>query len=154
MSDLVNLAIADITQTIREKLTPFIQKIESTDRQYQVLVDIMRNMPEFQCVIKENELLKSQIKNNTPMPEPSIVQELINIGSNPVILEIKQITTENICKINTLEYIEEIYASCNISNETIEEEESSESETEEEETRANEIEAKCLIKIIIFGYFN
>ena len=45
MSDLVELVIKDLTQTMRNTLAPFIEKIESTTKQYQTLIDIMTNMP-------------------------------------------------------------------------------------------------------------
>ena len=53
MSELAELIIKDLTETMRKTLAPFIEKIEQTNKQYKTLVTLMNNMPEFQKIIEE-----------------------------------------------------------------------------------------------------
>jgi hypothetical protein len=58
MSELAEIIIKDLTQTMRNTLNPFIEKIETTNKQYNTLLKIMSQMPEYQRIVKENIQLR------------------------------------------------------------------------------------------------
>ena len=61
MSALADIVINDLTQTMKTTLAPFIAKIESTNKHYQTLLDIMVQMPEYQQLVNENTQLKEKV---------------------------------------------------------------------------------------------
>jgi hypothetical protein len=149
MSEMIDVAINEITITIKKILMPFIQKIETTNIQYQTLVNIMSNMPEFQSVIKENDSLKEQIKENATQPcitEPRVTIQPEVTNKEPVVLEITQLINNSIDdNLNIIEHVRQIYDTCKITDcvldeEAYEEEASEAEESDEEASEADEEE--------------
>ena len=123
MSELAELILKDLTETMRKTLAPFIEKIEQTNKQYKTLVTLMNNMPEFQKIIEENMLLKSELQKQKPHelaeakgpveakgleakgPEPSkgLQPSKEHVEANIVTLEITPLTDTKIVSFNVNE---------------------------------------------------
>ena len=138
MSNLVEAAILEISAHIKTIMTPFIEKIEKTDREYQTIVDIMKSMPEFQRLMAENENLKRQQQQSSRiLQEPAIVEtvsSLANVETEQVVLEVFPL--DNASVVNVAQHVQQIYDSI----ETDEEDEETDDEEEEEEEEEEEVE--------------
>ena len=161
MSDLVELVINDLTKTMRTTLTPFIEKIESTNKQYQTLIDIMSNMPEFKQLVEENIQLKKELLNITVNNVKTVrVEDVVKVedvaevvednmthNTMSVTLEITQLSNAVDSNLNMTEHVKEIYDSVTTRVYTLngvetedEEEEEEEDEDEDEEDEDDEEE--------------
>jgi len=136
MSNLVEAAILEISAHIKTIMTPFIEKIEKTDREYQTIVDIMKSMPEFQRLMAENENLKRQQQQASRiLQEPAIVETVANVETEQVVLEVFPL--DNASVVNVAQHVQQIYDSIETDEE---DEETEDEETEDEETEAEEEE--------------
>ena len=64
-----------ITGTLRNCLEPLVNKVKHTDKCYSIILDVLKKMPEYQSLLKENEELKKQLSSYT---ESDIVNLKIN----------------------------------------------------------------------------
>jgi hypothetical protein len=169
MSNLAELLIKDLSQTMRTTLAPFIERMEHTDKQYKTLVTIMNSMPEFKKMMEENNLLKEELKRQAgPILEPvtlepvtlvlepvtlvlepvtlvlepvTLVLEPVTLVLEPVTLEITPLADNTPNTFNVTEHVKEIYDTFN-AEDAIEEEEAIEVEEDasEAEEDASEVE--------------
>jgi hypothetical protein len=138
MSDLVELVINDLTKTMRTTLTPFIEKIESTNKQYQTLIDIMSNMPEFKQLVDENiqlkkELCSSRVNNEKVEDVIEYVQDNVVPNTISITLEVTQLNNAIDSNLNMTEHVKDIYNSVTTKEYTINDIETEDEEVEEEE---------------------
>ena len=77
--DILNKINTNVTQAVKETLTPFISKMKEEKNIYQEIVSVMKKMPEFKKIINENELLLKErdyllkfgvVKKTDPIAEP------------------------------------------------------------------------------------
>ena len=168
MSNLAELLIKDLSQTMRTTLAPFIERMEHTDKQYKTLVTIMNSMPEFKKMMEENNLLKEELKRQAgPTLEPVTLEpvtlEPVTLELEPAILVLEPVTLEPVTlepvtlepvtleitpladntpnTFNVTEHVKEIYDTFNAEDASeVEEEEVEEEEVEEEEVEEEEVE--------------
>jgi hypothetical protein len=135
MSDLAELLIKDLSETMRTTLAPFIERMEHTDKQYKTLVTIMNSMPEFQRIMDENNLLKEELRRQTEsilaaptlsaptlapptlapptLAPPTLAPPTIIEPSIPVRLEITSLTDSIVNAFDVTEHVKEIYDTFN-----------------------------------------
>ena len=156
MSDLAELLIKDLSETMRTTLAPFIERMEHTDKQYKMLVTIMNSMPEFQRIMDENNLLKEELRRQTEsilaaptlapptLAPPTLALHTIIEPSIPVRLEITSLTDSIVNAFDVTEHVKEIYDTFNtedvVSAEEVADEEVA-SEVEVSEVDASEEDA-------------
>lgn len=58
--DIFNKINTNVTQAVKETLTPFISKMKEEKNIYQEIVSVMKKMPEFKKIINENEILVNE----------------------------------------------------------------------------------------------
>ena len=58
--DIFNKINTNVTQAVKETLTPFISKMKEEKSIYQEIVSVMKKMPEFKKIINENEVLVNE----------------------------------------------------------------------------------------------
>jgi len=89
MSALADIVINDLTQTMKTTLAPFIAKIESTNKHYQTLLDIMVQMPEYQQLVNENKQLKEELfTKSVKFVTPSWEKQTTRYGVKSVLEDI------------------------------------------------------------------
>jgi hypothetical protein len=107
---IIELINSSLTDTLRNCLAPLVNKIKHSDECYGVLLDVLKKIPEYQNLVKENEELKQKLNemsarddivhlkineknNNNKMNTKKIIHLNDNLGEN---ILIKQKSLEHI----------------------------------------------------------
>jgi len=117
--DIFNKINTNVTQAVKETLTPFISKMKEEKSIYQEIVSVMKKMPEFKKIINENEVLLKErdyllkfgvVKKADPIVEP-IAEPIASANevetiTEPIIEPISETITENLAESISVEPIE------------------------------------------------
>ena len=79
---IINTINNNVLQAIKSSLQPLWVKIEQEKSNYQTIVDMMRNMPEFKSMLVENELLIQQLKEKEKEKEKEIDLVRLEVREN------------------------------------------------------------------------
>ena len=106
---LVNNITNNLVITLKESLSPFIEKMIDSQNKYKLLTNLLKQLPEFQHLVSENIDLQMEISN----------LKLKFNENEKIILQIREIDEHNENSENITEKVKNIYENSNIKSNNI-----------------------------------
>lgn len=141
VESLVNTINQFVSIALRRSLSPFIKKINTSQNNYKTVTNLLKQMPEFQHLLKENDKLKKEIAD---------LKDTVNtnyISEESITLKVKEKSSNT---ENTVKYIyENIQSTDNIINSVTSDEDTEDDKViETDDAIENDDASKKLMSIV------
>ena len=141
INNIIKSIIDDVNISVIKHFTPFITEVVEYTNKYEIITAIMREMPEFKELVKQNKQLTEQLNSKSrSISEASISEASINEPN--IKLEVKE-SLPNFILDETLNKVKQIYSDVKIIQLDLEEElevEETDDEEQSEEEQAEQSE--------------
>ena len=158
LTDVINTINDDIYDVVQKHLLPYFEVMQNNRKKMQMIESILREIPEFQELIKENQQLKEELCKNKVTVQAQ-AQSQAQAQENKIILEVKEKNDTKKQSVNESDIYNEVKLSENIGHynhwgaENNSEAEESEAEASEAEASEAEEEEVFIVEIDGHGSF-